>query len=64
MKHSYVYRQQNGGGEGIWRYFCMQICLKHECIETKRGKAIPVQAWAGPEGSRRLRLPDYRTVVT
>jgi len=22
------------------------------------GKAIPVQAWPGPEGSRKLRLPD------
>jgi len=22
------------------------------------GKAIPLQAWTGPEGSRRLRLPD------
>jgi hypothetical protein len=24
-------------------------------------KAIPVQAWTGPEGSRRLRLPDFKT---
>jgi len=24
----------------------------------KRGKAIPVQAWRGPEGSRSLRLTD------
>ena len=22
-------------------------------------KAIPLQAWTGPEGSRRLRLPDF-----
>jgi len=22
-------------------------------------KTIPLQAWAGPEGSRRLRLPDF-----
>jgi len=25
-----------------------------------KGKTIPLQAWAGPEGSRRLRLPDSR----
>jgi hypothetical protein len=25
----------------------------------KKGKAIPLQAWTGPEGSRRLRLPDF-----
>jgi hypothetical protein len=27
-----------------------------------KGKAIPFQAWAGPEGSRRLRLPDFKTI--
>jgi len=26
--------------------------------------AIPLQAWTGPEGSRRLRLPDFKTVGT
>jgi len=30
----------------------------------KKGKAIPLQAWTGPEGSRRLRLPDFKTVGT
>jgi len=29
-----------------------------------KGKAIPLQAWAGPDGSRRLRLPDFKTVGT
>jgi hypothetical protein len=29
-----------------------------------RGKAIPLQAWTGPEGSRRLRLPDLKTIGT
>jgi len=24
-----------------------------------KGKAIPLQAWTGPEGSRMLRLPDF-----
>jgi hypothetical protein len=32
-------------------------------IRCKRGKAIPLQAWTGPEGSRRLRLPD-KTIGT
>jgi hypothetical protein len=27
-------------------------------------KAIPLQAWAGPEGSRRFRLPDFKTIDT
>jgi len=29
-----------------------------------KGKAIPLQAWAGPEGSRRMRLPDFKTIGT
>jgi hypothetical protein len=28
------------------------------------GKAIPLLAWTGPEGSRRLRLPDFKTIGT
>ena len=27
-------------------------------------KAIPLQAWRGPDGSRRLRLPDFKTIGT
>ena len=27
-----------------------------------KGKANPLQAWTGPEGSRRLTLPDIKTV--
>jgi hypothetical protein len=29
-----------------------------------KGKAIPLQALTGPEGSRRLRLPDFKTIIT
>jgi hypothetical protein len=28
------------------------------------GKAIPLQALTGPEGSRRGRLPDFKTIAT
>jgi len=28
------------------------------------GKAIPLQAWADPDCSRSLRLPDFKTIVT
>jgi hypothetical protein len=27
-------------------------------------KAIPLQAWTGPEGSKRFRLPDFKTIDT
>jgi hypothetical protein len=29
-----------------------------------KGKAIPLQAWTGPEGSRRMKLPDFMTIST
>jgi hypothetical protein len=32
---------------------------------SKKGKTIPVKkAWTGPEGSRKLRLPDFKTIGT
>jgi len=38
---------------------------KHPFWEVKgKGKAIPLQAWTGPEGSRRLRLLDFKTIGT
>jgi len=29
-----------------------------------KGKAISLQAWTGPEGFRRLKLPDFKTIDT
>ena len=29
----------------------------------KRNKSVPLQAWSGPEGSRKLRLPDFMTTA-
>jgi len=33
-------------------------------VSKYKGKAIPLQAWTGPEGSRRLRLLDFKTIGT
>jgi len=30
--------------------------------QSKAGKAIPLEAWTGPEGCRRLRLPGFKTI--
>ena len=44
------------------------IDLKSWCIyavvKNGKKKAIPLLAWTGPEGSRRLRLPDFKTIST
>ena len=31
--------------------------------KVKKGKAVPLQAWSGPEGSRKLRFPDFMTTA-
>ena len=28
-----------------------------------KGKAVPLQVWSGPEGSRNLRFPDFMTTA-
>jgi len=28
-------------------------------FDSLKGKAVPLQAWSGPEGSRKLRFPDF-----
>jgi hypothetical protein len=33
-------------------------------IGKGKGKAVPLQAWAGAEGSRRLKLADFKTIGT
>jgi len=44
---------------------CVQLVIYNDCTEMHdqqnikkkgKGKAIPLQAWTGPEGSRRLTL--------
>jgi hypothetical protein len=40
-----------------------KLCGHKACIATLnkgvKGKGVPLQAWSGPEGSRKLRFPDF-----
>jgi hypothetical protein len=40
------------------------VSVAYRVERSKKGKAIPLQAWTGPEGSKRLRLPDFKTIGT
>jgi len=40
----------------------IKTIIRKTCID--KGKAIPLQAWTGSEGSRRLRLPNFKTFGT
>jgi len=47
-------------------FVLFQICfeVRRYLILLGKGKGIatPLQAWTGPEGSRKLRLPDFKTI--
>jgi hypothetical protein len=47
----------------LWRVFDFQREEKTSRY-SKKIKATPVKAWAGPEVSRRLRPPDLKTIGT
>jgi hypothetical protein len=40
----------------------MDIAAVERMDRYIKGKATPLQALTGPEGSRRLRLPDFMTI--
>ena len=46
---------------------CVCVCGREGKMVSRRckgkGKAVPLQAWSGPEGSRKLRLPDFVTTA-
>jgi len=46
-------------------FVCLFIQVKQlgHCCYYSKGKAVPLQAWSGPEGSRKLRFPDFMTTA-
>jgi len=43
---------------------CRMIGWSWESIWVKgKGRAVPLQVWSGPEGSRKLRFPDFMTTA-
>jgi hypothetical protein len=40
-------------------FLYMSLLMQHK----GKGKAVPLQAWSGPEGSRKLRFPDFMTTA-
>jgi hypothetical protein len=47
----------------ITKFVKMQFEDTYTYVKVK-GKALPVQAWTGPEGSNRSSLPDFKTIGT
>jgi len=39
------------------------MCVTLQCVVQGKGKAVPLQAWSGPEGSRNLKFTDFMTTA-
>jgi hypothetical protein len=56
-KYLYVpagFRREVDENCDVLGYYAMSKC---------KGKAVPLQAWSGPEGFRKLRFPDFMTTA-
>jgi hypothetical protein len=45
----------------VSRWMVNKTLSLYRQIDIIKGKAVPLQAWGGPEGSRKLRFPDILT---
>jgi len=63
LLHNSVWFGKGVPSSGMFRYGC--TILMHAWIVTLfvKGKAVLLQAWSGPEGSRKLRFPDFMTTA-
>ena len=65
MVPTFVHRELNSKfctGYGLKILSC-KLNLDTEKLHTVKGKAVPLQVWSGPEGSRKLRFPDFMTMA-
>ena len=47
---------------GVFRHEYGKLSVRACVCVCDKGKAIPLQAWTGPESSRRLSFPDFKTI--
>ena len=45
------------------RLICLETTLRVLIAWYGKGNAVPLQAWSGPESSRKLRFPDFMTTA-
>jgi len=61
-----VVQAYNNGATKASEYKLKQTMFLQTVVQTYnhgttkvKGKAVPLQAWTGPQGSRKLRFPDF-----
>ena len=47
----------------MYSLYCLAEGKENRTHVQVKGKAVPLQAWSGPEGSRKLKLPDFMTTA-
>ena len=49
----------------VWHFHLqdLNIYITNHTKQCVKGKSVPLQAWSGPEGSRKLRFPDFMTTA-
>jgi hypothetical protein len=55
-----IYWYLRGGSRRNGEKYCI---IRSIIISKGKGKAVPLQAWGFPEGSRKLRFPDFLTAA-
>ena len=58
----FVAQHLNHCATAVLIYIYIYIYWSRRTVKVKR-KAGPLQAWSGPEGSRKLRFPDFMTTA-
>jgi hypothetical protein len=58
---SRVYARNFGFKHTSTLEYCFLGC--EAVLFGKKGNIVPLQAWSGPEGSRKLRFPDFMTTA-
>ena len=69
--HNGMHKETSNNRRNSGNSFCHSVqtpfrqpVSKLEINTQFKGKAIPLQAWTGPEGYMRLRLPHFKTIGT
>ena len=63
LKENYDYSGTKSRSIGSELFIQKRTSVPIWSSSTYKGKAIPLQAWSGPEGSRKLRFPDFMTTA-
>jgi len=69
IRSSLLYVNPNGGNVFEHRLIATSSQITTQQLQSRpnpvlyKGKAVPLQAWTGPESSRKLRFPDFVTTA-